>query len=227
MDGTLIDDVSPAARQMFELLYNNRKSAAAIGRVFNGFTDSIVPSLGEGTGMLLGNPLGLADAMSYMRRAQNAEIQRQMDEGKTGLALMPDVDVATVREALKAAEEAKRSAENLVSAMGEKVIQDAESKQNGGADDAQAKAEQEEAARIEEARARSLEVVGKSADMVRLENLAAEKPNQTYVLDDSGVPMTMEDVVKEMQRIEQEADIEAAGIGKAAECILRNGGIQQ
>ncbi|MFQ9285502.1 MAG: hypothetical protein ACLR3J_06840 [Sutterella wadsworthensis] len=227
MDGTLIDDVSPVARQMFELLYNNRKSAAAIGRVFNGFTDSIVPSLGEGTGMLLGNPLDLADAMSYMRRAQNAEIQRQMDEGKTGLALMPDVDVATVREALKAAEEAKRSAENLVSAMGEKVIQDAESKQNGGADDAQAKAEQEEAARIEEARARSLEVVGKSADMVRLENLAAEKPNQTYVLDDSGVPMTMEDVVKEMQRIEQEADIEAAGIGKAAECILRNGGIQQ
>lgn len=227
MDGTLIDDVSPAARQMFELLYNNRKSAAAIGRVFNSFTDSIVPSLGEGTGMLLGNPLDLADAMSYMRRAQNAEIQRQMDEGKTGLALMPDVDVATVREALKAAEEAKRSAENLVSAMGEKVIQDAESKQNGGADDAQAKAEQEEAARIEEARARSLEVVGKSADMVRLENLAAEKPNQTYVLDDSGVPMTMEDVVKEMQRIEQEADIEAAGIGKAAECILRNGGIQQ
>ena len=227
MDGTLIDDVSPAARQMFELLYNNRKSAAAIGRVFNGFTDSIIPSLGEGTGMLLGDPLDLADAMSYLRRAQNAEIQRQMDEGKTGLALMPDVDIATVREALKAAEEAKRSAENLVSAMGEKVIQDAESKQNGGADDAQAKAEQEEAARVEEARARSLEVVGKSADMVRLENLAAEKPNQTYVLDDSGVPMTMEDVVNEMQRIEQEAEIESAGIGKAAECILRNGGIQQ
>lgn len=227
MDGTLIDDVSPAARQMFELLYNNRKSAAAIGRVFNGFTDSIIPSLGEGTGMLLGDPLDLADAMSYLRRAQNAEIQRQMDEGKTGLALMPDVDIATVREALKAAEEAKRSAENLVSAMGEKVIQDAESKQNGGADDAQAKAEQEDAARVEEARARSLEVVGKSADMVRLENLAAEKPNQTYVLDDSGVPMTMEDVVNEMQRIEQEAEIESAGIGKAAECILRNGGIQQ
>ena len=227
MDGTLIDDVSPAARQMFELLYNNRKSAAAIGRVFNGFTDSIIPSLGEGTGMLLGDPLDLADAMSYLRRAQNAEIQRQMDEGKTGFALMPDVDIATVREALKAAEEAKRSAENLVSAMGEKVIQDAESKQNGGADDAQAKAEQEEAARVEEARARSLEVVGKSADMVRLENLAAEKPNQTYVLDDSGVPMTMEDVVNEMQRIEQEAEIESAGIGKAAECILRNGGIQQ
>lgn len=227
MDGTLIDDVSPAARQMFELLYNNRKSAAAIGRVFNGFTDSIIPSLGEGTGMLLDDPLDLADAMSYLRRAQNAEIQRQMDEGKTGLALMPDVDIATVREALKAAEEAKRSAENLVSAMGEKVIQDAESKQNGGADDAQAKAEQEEAARVEEARARSLEVVGKSADMVRLENLAAEKPNQTYVLDDSGVPMTMEDVVNEMQRIEQEAEIESAGIGKAAECILRNGGIQQ
>lgn len=227
MDGTLIDDVSPAARQMFELLYNNRKSAAAIGRVFNGFTDSIIPSLGEGTGMLLGEPLDLADAMSYLRRAQNAEIQRQMDEGKTGFALMPDVDIATVREALKAAEEAKRSAENLVSAMGEKVIQDAESKQNGGADDAQAKAEQEEAARVEEARARSLEVVGKSADMVRLENLAAEKPNQTYVLDNSGVPMTMEDVVNEMQRIEQEAEIESAGIGKAAECILRNGGIQQ
>lgn len=227
MDGTLIDDVSPAARQMFELLYNNRKSAAAIGRVFNGFTDSIIPSLGEGAGMLLGDPLDLADAMSYLRRAQNAEIQRQMDEGKTGLALMPDVDIATVREALKAAEEAKRSAENLVSAMGEKVIQDAESKQNGGADDAQTKAEQEEAARVEEARARSLEVVGKSADMVRLENLAAEKPNQTYVLDDSGVPMTMEDVVNEMQRIEQEAEIESAGIGKAAECILRNGGIQQ
>ncbi len=227
MDGPLIDDVSPAARQMFELLYNNRKSAAAIGRVFNGFTDSIIPSLGEGTGMFLGDPLDLADAMSYLRRAQNAEIQRQMDEGKTGLALMPDVDIAAVREALKAAEEAKRSAENLATAMSEKAIQDAESKQSGGAEDAQAKAEQEEAARIEEARARSLEVVGKSADMVRLENLAAEKPNQTYVLDDSGAPMTMEDVVKEMQRIEQEADIEAAGIGKAAECILRNGGIQQ
>lgn len=227
MDGALIDDVGPASRQMFELLYNNRKSAAAIGRVFNGFSDEITSSLGEGTGMLIGDPLDLADAMSYLRRAQNAEIQREMDEGKTGLALMPDVDIATVREALKAAEEAKQSAENLVSAMGEKVIQDAESKQNGGADDAQAKAEQEEVARIEEARARSLEVVGKSADMVRLENLAAEKPNQTYVLDDSGVQMTMEDVVKEMQRIEQEADIEAAGIGKAAECILRNGGIQQ
>lgn len=227
MDGALIDNVGPASRQMFELLYNNRKSAAAIGRVFNGFSDEITSSLGEGTGMLIGDPLDLADAMGLLRRAQNAEIKRQMDEGKTGLALMPDVDVVAVREALKAAKEAKRSAENLVSAMGEKVIQDAESKQNGGADDAQAKAEQEEAARIEEARARSLEVVGKSADMVRLENLAAEKPNQTYVLDDSGVQMTMEDVVKEMQRIEQEADIEAAGIGKAAECILRNGGIQQ
>lgn len=227
MDGALIDDVGPASRQMFELLYNNRKSAAAIGRVFNGFSDEITSSLGEGTGMLIGDPLDLADAMGFLRRAQNAEIQRQMDEGKTGLALMPDVDIVAVREALKAAEEAKQSAENLVSAMGEKVIQDAESKQNRGADDAQAKAEQEEAARIEEARARSLEVVGKSADMVRLENLAAEKPNQTYVLDDSGVQMTMEDVVKEMQRIEQEADIEAAGIGKAAECILRNGGIQQ
>ena len=227
MDGALIDDVGPASRQMFELLYNNRKSAAAIGRVFNGFSDEITSSLGEGTGMLIGDPLDLADAMGFLRRAQNAEIKRQMDEGKTGLALMPDVDIVAVREALKAAEEAKRSAENLVSAMGEKVIQDAESKQNGGAEDVQAKAEQEEAARLEEARARSLEVVGKSADMVRLENLAAEKPNQTYVLDDSGVQMTMEDVVKEMQRIEQEADIEAAGIGKAAECILRNGGIQQ
>lgn len=227
MDGVLIDDVGPASRQMFELLYNNRKSAAAIGRVFNGFSDEITSSLGEGTGMLFGDPLDLADAMGFLRRAQNAEIKRQMDEGKTGLALMPDVDIVAVREALKAAEEAKRSAENLVSAMGEKVIQDAESKQNGGAEDVQAKAEQGEAARLEEARARSLEVVGKSADMVRLENLAAEKPNQTYVLDDSGVQMTMEGVVKEMQRIEQEADIEAAGIGKAAECILRNGGIQQ
>ena len=227
MDGVLIDDVGPASRQMFELLYNNRKSAAAIGRVFNGFSDEITSSLGEGTGMLFGDPLDLADAMGFLRRAQNAEIKRQMDEGKTGLALMPDVDIVAVREALKAAEEAKRSAENLVSAMGEKVIQDAESKQNGGAEDVQAKAEQGEAARLEEARARSLEVVGKSADMVRLENLAAEKPNQTYVLDDSGVQMTMEGVVNEMQRIEQEAEIESAGIGKAAECILRNGGIQQ
>lgn len=227
MDGVLIDDVGPASRQMFELLYNNRKSAAAIGRVFNVFSDEITSSLGEGTGMLFGDPLDLADAMGFLRRAQNAEIKRQMDEGKTGLALMPDVDIVAVREALKAAEEAKRSAENLVSAMGEKVIQDAESKQNGGAEDVQAKAEQGEAARLEEARARSLEVVGKSADMVRLENLAAEKPNQTYVLDDSGVQMTMEGVVNEMQRIEQEAEIESAGIGKAAECILRNGGIQQ
>ena len=56
--------------------------------------------------------------------------------------------------------------------------------------------------------------------------LGADHPI-TYVLDDSGVPMTMEDVVNEMQRIEQEAEIESAGIGKAAECILRNGGIQQ
>lgn len=232
MDGALIDDFGPASRQMFELLYDNRKSAAAIGRIFNGFTDSIIPSLGEGSGMLLGDPLDLADAMSYLRQAQNAEIQRQIDEGKTGLALMPDVDIAAVREAIKAAEEAKRSAENLVSAMSEKVVQDVEAKHADGTE-APAKTEEEvkpEVAEVDpmaEERARAVSVAGKDADMVRLENLAAEKPDQAYVIDDNGTQMTMEEVFAEMQRVDKEAEIDAAGIGKATECILKNGGIQQ
>ena len=80
---------------------------------------------------------------------------------------------------------------------------------------------------MSEERARAVSVAGKDADMVRLENLAAEKPDQAYVIDDNGTQMTMEEVFAEMQRVDQEAEIDAAGIGKATECILKNGGIQQ
>ena len=228
----IFGDVNPVALQIFEIFSSNKNSAAAIGRILGGFSDSITQSLGEGSGMLLGDPLDLADAMSFLRQAQNAEIQRQIDEGKTGLALMPDVDIAAVREAIKAAEEAKRSAENLVSAMSEKVVQDVEAKHADGTE-APAKTEEEvrpEVAEVDpmaEERARAVSVAGKDADMVRLENLAAEKPDQAYVIDDNGTQMTMEEVFAEMQRVDQEAEIDAAGIGKATECILKNGGIQQ
>ncbi len=228
----IFGDINPVALQIFEIFSSNKNSAAAIGRILGGFSDSITQSLGEGSGMLLGDPLDLADAMSFLRQAQNAEIQRQIDEGKTGLALMPDVDIAAIREAIKAAEEAKRSAENLVSTMSEKVVQDVEAKHADGTE-APAKTEEEvkpevsEVDPMEEERARAVSVAGKDADMVRLENLAAEKPDQAYVIDDNGTQMTMEEVFAEMQRVDQEAEIDAAGIGKATECILKNGGIQQ
>lgn len=221
----IFGDVNPVAQQIFEIFSANKNSAAEIGRILGGFSDSITQSLGEGSGMLLGDPLDLADAMSYLRQAQNAEIQRLIDEGKTGLSLMPDVDVESIRQSIKAGQDAAKPAENLVDAMGEKIAQDAEQKAETESD---TKVEPEaDVDPMSEERARAVSVAGKDADMVRLENLAAEKPDQAYVIDDNGTQMTMEEVFAEMQRVDQEAEIDAAGIGKATECILKNGGIQQ
>ena len=221
----IFGDVNPVALQIFEIFSSNKNSAAAIGRILGGFSDSITQSLGEGSGMLLGDPLDLADAMSYLRQAQNAEIRRLIDEGKTGLSLMPDVDVESIRQAIKAGQDAAKSAENLVDAMGEKIAQDAEQKTEA---ESETKVEPEaDVDPMSEERARAVSVAGNDADMVRLENLAAEKPDQAYVIDDNGTQMTMEEVFAEMQRVDQEAEIDAAGIGKATECILKNGGIQQ
>lgn len=221
----IFGDVNPVAQQIFEIFSANKNSAAEIGRILGGFSDSITQSLGEGSGMLLGDPLDLADAMSYLRQAQNAEIQRLIDEGKTGLSLMPDVDVESIRQSIKAGQDAAKPAENLVDAMGEKIAQDAEQKAEAESDK---KVEPEaDVDPMSEERARAVSVAGKDADMVRLENLAAEKPDQAYVIDDNGTQMTMEEVFAEMQRVDQEAEIDAAGIGKATECILKNGGIQQ
>lgn len=231
-DGVLVDpnnplewQINPVEQQFFELLYENRNSAAAIGRIFGEFSDMITKSLGEGSGMLIGDPLDLADAMGFLRHAQNAEIKRLIEEGKTGLSLLPDIDIESVRRTIQATQNAQTSAKDLVNAMGEKISQDSEQKTDG---DVEAKPEPKvDLDPMAKERARAFAIAGKDADIVRLENLAAERPEQTYTIDDNGTQMTMDDVFAEMNRVEQEADIEAAGIGKATECILRNGGIEQ
>ena len=212
---------NPGVRQFMELFSENRDSAAAITRITDRFANDLMTSLGEGS-TLLGDPLDTADALSYLRRAQNALIAEDREKGGKGVDL-PDIDVAAVRETMKAMKAAERPAEQVVQAMAETAAEKA-------AMDAGVKTDAVNTDTVDvTSHERAQAVFTDDADRVRVENLSSEKPDQTYlVVNDEGreVEMTAAEVLEHQQKIEENAKTDADGMGKATECIIRNGGIE-
>lgn len=223
--GVLIADNNPASnpavRQIMEIMANNRDSAAAIMRIMGEFASRFEKVLGDGSDMF-GNPLDLADAMQYLRMAQNDEIATQREAGKT-VADLPDVDVEAIRATMKALQEAKKPAADVANAMAETVAEKVETK---AADESVSPDVQPIDVTSPE---RAQAVFTEDADRVRVENLAVENPEQKYVvINDDGreVEMTAAEVLEHQQKIEESAKTDADGMGKATECIIRNGGIE-
>lgn len=221
-EGDMFEETNPAVDQVFNILSQNRNSAAAIGRVFNDFMDRIEAALGGGTDALFGDAPDLAMAMQYLRAAENAQGQRLLELGKE-FAPLPDIDVESVRATLAAIQEAAPNAEKVAVAMGEKVLEDA-----GVATKAEPAVETQTIDPRDPARAGA--VFTESADVERLRNLFAEDPEASYVIEGpDGVAreMTAQDILDMEHQYAEQGQTDAVGIGKATECILRNGGIKE
>ena len=68
----------------------------------------------------------------------------------------------------------------------------------------------------------------KSSVDARAQFLMEQNPDQVYrVLDENGMEVqgTLNDLLAQADDEVRQAEIEAAGIGRAVECVLRNGGI--
>ncbi len=77
-DISMFGGVNPATNQIFEILFENKHSAVATDRVLQRFSEDLEASIGDGS-VVMGAPLDMADAMQFLRRAQNLEIQRLID----------------------------------------------------------------------------------------------------------------------------------------------------
>lgn len=221
-EGDMFEETNPAVDQVFNILSQNRNSAAAIGRVFNDFMDRIESALGGGTDALFGDAPDLAMAMQYLRAAENAQGERLLELGKE-FAPLPNIDVESVRATLAALQEAAPNAEKVAVAMGEKVLEDA-----GVVTKAEPEVESPSIDPRDPARAGL--VFTESADVERLRNLFAEDPEASYVIEGpDGVAreMTAQDILDMERQYAEQGQTDAVGIGKATECILRNGGIKE
>lgn len=221
-EGDMFEETNPAVDQVFNILSQNRNSAAAIGRVFNDFMDRIESALGGGTDALFGDAPDLAMAMQYLRAAENAQGERLIELGKE-FSPLPDIDVEAVRATMAAIQEAAPNAEKVAVAMGEKVLEDA-----GAATKAEPAVETQTIDPIDPTRAGL--VFTETADVERLRNLFAEDPEASYVIEGpDGVAreMTAQDILDMERQYAEQGQTDAVGIGKATECILRNGGIKE
>ena len=84
---------------------------------------------------------------------------------------------------------------------------------------------------VEAARQQSLDVLNSETSLdARANFIRGQNPDQIFrVLDENGMEVqgTLDDLLSRADQEAQQAQVEAAGMGRAVECILRNGGISQ
>lgn len=202
---SFLDD--PTTTPFIELLARNANSAAAIGRVLDPLADWTVNAMRAADGGLFGDEnvvrTDVADVLGQMRRIEN---EQRVAAGQEPL---PELDVAAIRASIQ----------NLQTQLDEIA--------------AQAPAQVDVPAQAEpnpqQVQATVREGVANDPDAIRMQELASQQPEQTFLFEDEDgqtVELRFDEVESEMQRIETEGKQEASGIAQAAICIMRNDGAQ-
>lgn len=198
---SFLDD--PTTNPFIELLARNANSAAAIGRVLEPLADWTVNAMRAADGGLFGDDnvirTDVADVLGQMRRIEN---EQRVAAGQEPL---PELDVAAIRASIQ----------NLQSQLDEIAAQ--------APDTAQAEPNPQQVQAVVR------EGVANDPDAIRMQELASQQPEQTFLFEDEDgqtVELRFDEVESEMQRIENEGKTEASGIAQAAICIMRNDGAQ-
>lgn len=210
---SFLDD--PASRAFVEFLDDNANSAAGIARVLNPLIDwaEAVGSADEG-GLFGSVETEIHDLASVV-----GQLRHIVNEQRTaaGLEPLPDIDVNALRDEIQARVDEAADAVDEVSARLEAETAQAEA-------DLAAQAEA-----LDAQRQQSLAVLNeKSSVDARAQLMMDQNPDQVYrVLDENGMEVqgTLNDLLAQADDEVRQAEIEAAGIGRAVECVLRNGGI--
>lgn len=202
---SFLDD--PTTTPFIELLARNANSAAAIGRVLEPLADWTVNAMRAADGGLFGDEnvvrTDVADVLGQMRRIEN---EQRVAAGQEPL---PELDVAAIRASIQ----------NLQSQLDEIA--------------SQASAQVDVPAQVEpnpqQVQATVREGVANDPDAIRMQELASQQPEQTFLFEDEDgqtIEMRFDEVETRMQEIENEGKTEASGIAQAAICIMRNDGAQ-
>lgn len=198
---SFLDD--PTTTPFIELLARNANSAAAIGRVLDPLADWTVNAMRAADGGLFGDEnvvrTDVADVLGQMRRIEN---EQRIAAGQEPL---PELDVKAIRASIQ----------NLQTQLDEIAAQ--------SPDPAQAEPNPQQV------QATVREGVANDPDAIRMQELASQQPEQTFLFEDEDgqtIEMRFDEVETRMQEIENEGKTEASGIAQAAICIMRNDGAQ-
>lgn len=206
---------NPATSAFVEFLDDNANSAAAIARTLNPLIDWAENAAQAADGGLFGGDavvhVDLADVVGQLRNIINDQ------RAGAGLEPLPEIDVNALRDQIQTTVDTVARAVDEVNARIEAETQQAEV---DIANEAQA---------LDAQRQQSLAVLDeKSSVDARAQFLMEQNPDQVYrVLDENGMEVqgTLNDLLAQADDEVRQAEIEAAGIGRAVECVLRNGGI--
>ena len=206
---------NPATSAFVEFLDDNANSAAAIARTLNPLIDWAENAAQAADGGLFGGDaevhVDLADVVGQLRNIINDQ------RAGAGLEPLPEIDVNALRDQIQTTVDTVAKAVDEVNARIEAETQQAEV---DIANEAQA---------LDAQRQQSLAVLDeKSSVDARAQFLIEQNPDQVYrVLDENGMEVqgTLNDLLAQADDEVRQAEIEAAGIGRAVECVLRNGGI--
>lgn len=206
---------NPATSAFVEFLDDNANSAVAIARTLNPLIDWAENAAQAADGGLFGGDaevhVDLADVVGQLRNIINDQ------RAGAGLEPFPEIDVNALRDQIQTTVDTVAQAVDEVNARIEAETQQAEM---DIANEAQA---------LDAQRQQSLAVLDeKSSVDARAQFLIEQNPDQVYrVLDENGMEVqgTLNDLLAQADDEVRQAEIEAAGIGRAVECVLRNGGI--
>lgn len=206
---------NPATSAFVEFLDDNANSAAAIARTLNPLIDWAENAAQAADGGLFGGDaevhVDLADVVGQLRNIINDQ------RAGAGLEPLPEIDLNALRDQIQTTVDTVAQAVDEVNARIEAETQQAEV---DIANEAQA---------LDAQRQQSLAVLDeKSSVDARAQFLMEQNPDQVYrVLDENGMEVqgTLNDLLAQADDEVRQAEIEAAGIGRAVECVLRNGGI--
>ena len=206
---------NPATSAFVEFLDDNANSAAAIARTLNPLIDWAENAARAADGGLFGGDaevhVDLADVVGQLRNIINDQ------RAGAGLEPLPEIDVNALRDQIQTTVDTVAQAVDEVNAHIEAETQQAEM------DIAN------EAKALDAQRQQSLAVLNeKSSVDARAQLMMEQNPDQVYrVLDENGMEVqgTLNDLLAQADDEVRQAEIEAAGIGRAVECVLRNGGI--
>ena len=206
---------NPATNAFVEFLDDNANSAAAIARTLNPLIDWAQNASQAADGGLFGGDaevhVDLADVVGQLRNIINDQ------RAGAGLEPLPEIDVAAIRDQIQAAVNTATDAVDEVGARLEAETQQAEVEM---ANEAQA---------LDAQRQQSLSVLDEKTSVdARAQFLMDQNPDQVYrVLDENGMEVegTLGDLLAQADEEIRQAEVEASGIGRAVECVLRNGGI--
>ena len=206
---------NPATSAFVEFLDDNANSAAAIARTLNPLIDWAENAARAADGGLFGGDaevhVDLADVVGQLRNIINDQ------RAGAGLEPLPEIDVNALRDQIQTTVDTVAQAVDEVNAHIEAETQQAEM---DIANEAQA---------LDAQRQQSLAVLNeKSSVDARAQLMMEQNPDQVYrVLDENGMEVqgTLSDLLAQADDEVRQAEIEAAGIGRAVECVLRNGGI--